>query len=501
MEDAVTKNVEQAGPWADDALFRSGLASYLTQSLGSQVKNYSHAGKGLTVALDAEWGAGKTFFVKRWIEDLRTAEYPVVYFDAWENDVGDEASVALMASIFDDLKSWKARVPLVDGARKRTTELAKRATTKLRKAIAPTATVLAKAVLKKMTGVAFDDVVEAIGDGGASNDVSSLSASDAEDVLDRLFELKLREHVSRKASLKAFRESLVDLLAHIQEHTPARSPMYVFVDELDRCRPPYAMKLLEEIKHIFGVPGVVFVVSTNLAQLQSSARSMYGADFDGAGYLKRLFDREYVLPAPNNLSYARIAIPTESRIRRVTVCSWRPKAVVGDSVDRDWAEIADLFDLDLRSQKQIGYLADEVIHSLSEKHGVHAAWLFFLCVLFFKKRSLLERLRLSALTLEEFKSLLAPIARKSIPIKWVTRPNSYESEERSIDLLDVMFEYYLISQASNQELHRRMNAENMQFPRSLVNLLIGELTDSTETGRVVRDYANLVFGAGFLIAE
>jgi hypothetical protein len=76
-------------------------------------------------------------------------------------------------------------------------------------------------------------------------------------------------------------------------------PIIILIDELDRCRPTYAIKLLEEIKHLFDVPGLVFVLAMNVEQLGHSVCGAYGSGFDGRAYLRRFIDREYRLAEPN----------------------------------------------------------------------------------------------------------------------------------------------------------------------------------------------------------
>lgn len=55
-------------------------------------------------------------------------------------------------------------------------------------------------------------------------------------------------------------------------------PAFIFIDELDRCRPSYAVEMLETIKHIFDISGVVFVVATDTEQLQHAVKVVYGED-------------------------------------------------------------------------------------------------------------------------------------------------------------------------------------------------------------------------------
>ena len=72
----------------------------------------------------------------------------------------------------------------------------------------------------------------------------------------------------------------------------------ILVDELDRCRPIYAIELLERVKHLFDTEGIVFVLGVDRKQLSHSVKALYGATFDAAGYLRRFIDIDYKLPLP-----------------------------------------------------------------------------------------------------------------------------------------------------------------------------------------------------------
>ena len=65
-----------------------------------------------------------------------------------------------------------------------------------------------------------------------------------------------------------------------------RQPLVFVIDELDRCRPTFSIELLERVKHIFDVPGMVFVFGVNRNELCSSIKSIYG-EIDADVYLRR----------------------------------------------------------------------------------------------------------------------------------------------------------------------------------------------------------------------
>lgn len=72
--------------------------------------------------------------------------------------------------------------------------------------------------------------------------------------------------------------------------------LVVFIDELDRCRPNYAIELLERIKHYFDDERIIFVISVNKEQLIHTISKFYGTSFDSTGYLNKFFDINVYLP-------------------------------------------------------------------------------------------------------------------------------------------------------------------------------------------------------------
>ncbi len=59
------------------------------------------------------------------------------------------------------------------------------------------------------------------------------------------------------------------------------------------------MEVLEQIKHFFSVPGIVFVLSIDKTHLESSVKGFYGSEqINSAEYLRRFIDLEYSIPKP-----------------------------------------------------------------------------------------------------------------------------------------------------------------------------------------------------------
>lgn len=104
----------------------------------------------------------------------------------------------------------------------------------------------------------------------------------------------LAENIQKKDNIKKAINSTIDNL--INEKC---NKLIIFIDELDRCNPNYAVKLLERIKHYFTDERIVICVSTNLLELSNTISGMYGYNFSSSAYLDKFFDIRLELPKIN----------------------------------------------------------------------------------------------------------------------------------------------------------------------------------------------------------
>ena len=79
--------------------------------------------------------------------------------------------------------------------------------------------------------------------------------------------------------------------------------LVIFIDELDRCKPTFAIMLLERIKHYFNQQNVTFVFSTNIQELNKTICSYYGQGFSADRYLDRFFNLKLQLPKVDTKTY------------------------------------------------------------------------------------------------------------------------------------------------------------------------------------------------------
>lgn len=476
-------SVEEINKWLNDRLNRKSFADYLTKVIIAKSNNT--IGRGLTISLDAEWGDGKSFFCKKWVDDLKSSGHPVVYFDAWQNDIGDEAVLALMSAIYCELDLAKKKLPPDTKLQNSFSQTKKKTINKLRKAIVPLSKIILTGAAKKLTGVGIQEISDVFSN--ENNNHTQSGAEEKEKVvnieneLDKIFELKISEHQARKDSISEFKVGLKELLNLLLCVPDLKLPLFVFVDELDRCRPTYAIKLLEEIKHLFGIDSVVFVVSTNMKQLTNSVRAQYGESFDAEKYLKRFFDREYLFPEKDNFFFAKELLETVVFSPDRKMYSGLPhEDGTNNRVIEAWNIVAEATDLDLRSQKQVITIVSEAILSLPNEKALHMIWLFFIAAAYHRAPEGFKRLLNNESIGSQFNALLSATIKNDVKINWKDRDyrQSQEIIETHCLFSNLIKEYFKLSQLNDAELFRE-DRNDSKYPHNLSRILTsGEFNET-----------------------
>lgn len=234
----------------------------------------------LVVALDGRWGTGKSYFLKRWVGahvKQNDGKALTLYFDAFANDYLADPLVSLLSALTD-------RVPAKDFPKlKRLKIVASR---------------FIKPLVKIGLNVATFGAKEALNDlGDAAADGLSAEAQKAVDDF-------WQHEEGRQKAMQAFRDTLAELVKGLEGADP--TPLVIVIDELDRCRPDYALEVLEVIKHFFAVPMVHFVLGVNLNALENSVRARYGQEIDATAYLQKFISLTLALPDRTGNRYQEV---------------------------------------------------------------------------------------------------------------------------------------------------------------------------------------------------
>ncbi|MGO0789159.1 KAP family P-loop NTPase fold protein [Herbaspirillum seropedicae] len=365
--------------WQEDLLGRKDVANYLSNYLQRRYQLKPDE-EGFVLALNAEWGFGKTFLMQAWAKELQYQKFPAVYFDAWKNDFTPEPLIAFIASMHEELSEAFKEIPAKESLED--------AIKSLGKFVKPAIKGASLIALKRLFNIGFEELEGLVK--GESTDFEysdSEKSEDKKELVKKLGETlkdSLNEHKSKAQAIVAFRKKLSQLIDALKAESKFQLPVFFFVDELDRCRPNYAIELLEGIKHLFGVPGIYFVIGINTVQLGESTKAIYGPGFNGHRYLKRFFDQEYLLPEPNHEHFTA-ALFSNSSIPEISEKEWltglSQALYPGHGLPKLFELFAKAFGIGLRDRRRVMRIIEPALTAITEK-TIHPCFLFFLAFLY-----------------------------------------------------------------------------------------------------------------------
>jgi hypothetical protein len=240
-------------PFSGDLFQRKDLANRLTGLI-------ERMNDGTVIAIDAPWGAGKTWFAKNWQSQLKTDGYGAVLVDAFKHDYVEDPFLILCSEVLSEIEDGEVKEKISEAGRK------------VAKALLPIA---AKAIIN-MGGRLL------LGNGNISEEF----AQRVEEINDSLADAA-KGHISKRLDeFDAERKSVEGFAAILKEYAASRQkPLIILIDELDRCRPDFCIKTIERAKHFFDVPKIIFVLLVNRPQIERYIRVAYGTEVDASNYL------------------------------------------------------------------------------------------------------------------------------------------------------------------------------------------------------------------------
>lgn len=253
-----------------DLLGREKLAeNFLKVILSQNAKVYS---------INAPWGAGKTYFLKFLENSCKNHNVPFMQYNIWETDYLDNP----LKSILNEFLNLVLELECNKYITKEIKELAKQTKCCTSQFID----------FIKTFGFHFDWVIPSY-DGTSSVQMGvSKSPSVNYDEYDKM---------------KSLKDEIINNLRQIVSSIPG-DKIIIGIDELDRCRPDYAIKTLEIIKHFFDIDKLVFVLAVDKEQLKNTVKVLYGISANTDCYLKKFVDVEYLLPTPNISMFVKYLI-------------------------------------------------------------------------------------------------------------------------------------------------------------------------------------------------
>ena len=217
------------------------------------------------MVIDGSWGTGKTEFCHKLINLMQGNDtHHLIYIDAFKADHADEPIMTVLAEVIKVLPDENSKQNFI-----------KKALPTVRYGLKTIAKAGASHLLRQDIADVADDFDKEI-------------QKTADKAIDATVAAVLKDHVKADKNLKALQAALKEITAV--------KPIVLFIDELDRCRPNFAVDMLEIIKHTFDVEGVRFVLITNTQQLKASINHCYGQSVDAQRYLDKFVKFTVALP-------------------------------------------------------------------------------------------------------------------------------------------------------------------------------------------------------------
>lgn len=287
----------------DKDLLGFSVHANLIKDVVTNVKNLP-----ITIGLYGDWGSGKSSVLKILEKELEEDENSIViYFDGWTFESFDDAKLALIQGIVDELeKSEKFKEKVKDKA-----EDIVKAFSKLKKSINWMR-------ILKVTAKSAIPVLSASMTGGLSvipmlisafqehkNDLADILTGDkAEDFLKDIIGSDKED--KKYAAVREFRNDFSDLIKKSKYEK-----VIILIDDLDRCLPRHIIENLEAIKLFLNVPGTAFVIAADEYIVSNAIKSEYqslikaseqdrGGHNIGEAYMEKFIQLPYRLPSLSN---------------------------------------------------------------------------------------------------------------------------------------------------------------------------------------------------------
>lgn len=222
-----------------------------------------------TISLNAEFGNGKTTFLKMFEDFIREKRqgYDVLFINAWESDFYKEPVVIILSEFANYIKK---------NSKGKNEKIKTETINKVLRGVGS----IANQIMQNKVGLNVKEILDSYRD--------EENNSEKEEVVGNAI---LEDFNERKETIEKVREV-------ISEYAKAGKKLIVVIDELDRTRPDHAIRFLEDMKHFFDIENVVFLAAVNRKQMEATVKCLYGKDLDFNGYYRKFFKQEIDLPDP-----------------------------------------------------------------------------------------------------------------------------------------------------------------------------------------------------------
>ncbi len=367
------------------------------------------------IFIDAPWGMGKTYFGQALKEKLeKEEENKVEIINIWEIDYFSDP----MKSFMGELKDKEI---LVEEIKDKVEELI---------------SLNSSSLIKKSLPFLLDNVLFPFLEKYTGVKIEGLKGK-VENVVEGFSEINLPELEEYKKYKKAVEEFKEELNKDDKRKV-------IIIDELDRCRPDYAISILEIIKHFFGVKNIIFVFLVNKEQLKNTVLNLYLKEDKNEEYFEKFFDIEFKLPEIRYDEYIEIEYKKYYDINSYEVDTSKNSSNRKDLLfDRNFLDILKFYNkndenwerkISLRSFIKTFKKFKVLINSLSEEERAHYPLVLCLIIYFYCKEFKVKNKSGSGNNIEKhlYLKILHEVFNKKLMISKLYKILDNESEEKTI---------------------------------------------------------------------
>jgi len=297
---------------------------------------YQNIEHGSVSILHGRWGTGKSTFARKLKVHLESDGFSVSYFDAFANDYTESPFLALNAHFIREIEL--SGNSATDSGKKIKAHAAKAG----RHILTAGAKIGVKAITLGLIG--GPEIVDL---GKIAEDISEEAGEISEAAAKRILE----NFADSESEFAAFRSAISGLPKALAGESSVIGKTVVIIDELDRCRPDFAIGILEILKHLFDADDLHFLLVTNRDFLKESVRAKYGLDSHADEYLEKFYDFIVYFEEPQSGRFQHAA---------ATLVGRQIDELISDSDGQDKAELKEYlqqlafgFDMTLRQAEAI----------------------------------------------------------------------------------------------------------------------------------------------------
>lgn len=278
-KDNITKAFEP------DYLNRKALAIEWTDALFSTKLNHH-----LVISVSGDWGTGKTYLAKNWHKYLGEQEYFTCYIDAHKKDYAEDPLLIIMSEIESAVNKYIKKEEV----------FIKRAFTPVKRKFFPFIASGLKTAGKVGASIVLPDIISS----GVKQIIDEVDA----ETIKEFVKSSIEKYGKKKDNyIKQYYKNIQAYSKNIEEFKQAlekfantvadklNKPVVIFIDELDRSNPKFVIKLIEQLKHIFEIPNLAFILTVNKKELSNTIKGIYGNEMDGYAYYKKFTTHDFTL--------------------------------------------------------------------------------------------------------------------------------------------------------------------------------------------------------------